>query len=253
MKKDENAFIKVLIILVIASLALLAIVYLMVENSSKNIDAPTTINTPDITDNNNDDVIIDETETETENNAETDSFDNMGRLVVHQDISVSDDHFFALCDDSDWQIGDEKEIWYKNDVYNYQIKIPYTEFYNDDLIVFPYLLAENNQRLIYDPTVTREIAEDYNYTCGPHGPIMGITLTVEDPLSAVELKDETKPKFEEITIGDWYAVSYVTGGYAQLVHIVLLGDVHNYHFTIESENNKTELINVIENNFELLP
>lgn len=225
MQKDSNTFIKILIVLVIASLALLAIVYFMLQAGKSTGKGP--IAGP------GEEVPIREPMEEW--------FFSHGRLVVHEDITYNDADWQEKCDGSEWQKGflTGQKLTYTNFKYNYNLDVVYTEFYNDDLIIFPFINDAYVDRFDYYATVTEDEKGNYDLPCGPHGPVPGFSLEVEEVKTASEIKDDVMAnnmegfdsEFKEITIGDWNAVAYRVAGYMDYYHIILLGDEYNYHFT----------------------
>ena len=239
MKKEENAFIKVLIILVIASLALLAIVYLMMKADKEVPQDPIAYPIKLLP---------------------IEPFDNLGRLVVGEDIGYNDPDWEEKCQGSEWKKGELFGITYTytNLKYGYSLDVVYKPFYNDDLIVYPFSNNQYVDTFEYNATVIEDEEGNYKLPCGPHGPVPGFSLEVEEAKTVSEIKEDVMtnnipgldPEFKEIAVGQWDAVSYWTTGYMQYQHIILLGNEYNYHFTA-TEGNEEQFLDMVKS-FELL-
>ena len=248
MKKDDNAFIKVLITLVIASLALLAIVYFMLLTNNNRIDSDPNLK------------LIQKNVSKEEMDKKM-AFDKKGRLLIGEDIEMmGGEDWFEKCEGSKWNVGEEKEYWYYSEKYGYKMKVAYTEFYNDDLIAPAYRIMEEGKVFNAESYILTVDGEENTFLCDAHGPVPGIGFNIDEANLANEIKANAEEtvmegmdlKFEKLTIGKWDAVSFMGYGYMDIVHIVLLGEDNNYWFSISFEENKDKLIDFINNNFILI-
>ena len=239
MKKDKDAFIKVLIVLVIASLSLLAIVYVMQSNRDNGGNFTNPFRKTE--------------KIELQEKKEVslkDSFDNKGRLVINKDIDHDDEGWLEKCEGSEWYLGEEKVDWFYNEKYGYKLKYQYNnEIYNDDLIEVPYTLADDQALFSLPPRLKGNEKTGYSYACDPMGSNPFISLKVEEIKTVENILAEARSimvyfpefnlNFKEFKIDDFFAVSYKVISFASDdpqfasddTHIILLGDEYNYHFS----------------------
>ncbi len=130
--QENNTFIKILIVLVIASLSLLAIVY--VFNKAQTSGGDRNLSTPNK---------IEETAKE---------FNDMGKIVVNNDMEKTERcGLFYRCElkvftEGNWKSGEKTDIKYTNEEKEIEINIPnYQSCSNEEYIIPPYTAGSNEE------------------------------------------------------------------------------------------------------------
>jgi hypothetical protein len=227
MQTEKNDIFKIVITLVIALLFLIPIAYFVMRAQKSDHQNPSQINFPVKEISDKADLPVSE-------------FDKKGRLVAYQDITFDDADWMAKCEGSDWQMGEEKNFVYINTKYDYSLTVPYTEFYNDDLIDNPFTGDKNSDSFIYAPQAFYNPQDSKAFfPCGVHGPGPFFNLAVTEKETVEEIKAEVAktniPGFEndyqETKINGFDALTYRTSGYSEYLNVILFGENYNYHFS----------------------
>lgn len=229
MQTEKNDVFKIVIVFVIALLFLIPLVYflLMAKDSPEPTNNQVNFPVKEIVDNEKTDLSGSE-------------FDTKGLLIAYQDIKFEDADWMDKCEGSDWQLGEKKEFIYVNSKYDYSLKIPYTEFYNDDLIEKPFYVDENMDSFTYAPQAAYYPENNkVVFHCGAHGPGPFIMLEVTETKTIDEIKEMVAAgnlpgmdnDYRETKINGFDALTYRTGGYSLYFNVILFGKNYNYHFS----------------------
>jgi|GEM_PF-6800129 len=242
MQTEKNDVFKIVIVFVIALLFLIPLVYflLMAKDSPELTNNQVNFPVKEIVDNEKTDLSSSE-------------FDKKGRLIAYQDIDFEDADWMDKCEGSDWQFGEKKEFVYVNSKYDYSLKIPYTEFYNDDLIEKPFYVDENMDNFTYAPQAAYDPEENkVFFICEAHGPGPFISLKVTEPKTIDEIKEMEAAgnipgydnNYQETKIHGFDALTYGTSGYGEYFNVILFGKNYNYHFS--GDLPKQEILDLID-------